>query len=47
MQDLEFAQIQMKVVEGLKQGNEALEKMHEVQQQFMYLLIIRKLESKG
>lgn len=30
VQDLEFAQIQMKVVEGLKQGNEALEKMHEI-----------------
>lgn len=28
--DLEFAQIEMKVVEGLKLGNESLKKMHEV-----------------
>lgn len=28
--DVEFAQVEMKVVEGLKQGNEALKKIHEV-----------------
>ena len=30
VQDVEFAQIQIKVVEGLKQGNEALDQMHQV-----------------
>lgn len=30
VQDLEFAQIEMKVLEGLKVGNECLKKMHEV-----------------
>lgn len=30
MQDIEFAQIEMKVIEGLKTGNECLKKMHEV-----------------
>ena len=29
-QDVEFAQIQLQVADGLKQGNEALKKMHEV-----------------
>lgn len=28
--DIEFAQIEAKVVEGLKSGNAALKKMHEV-----------------
>lgn len=28
--DVEFAQVEMKVVEGLNQGNEALKKLHEV-----------------
>lgn len=28
--EVEFAQVEMKVVEGLKQGNEALKKLHEV-----------------
>ncbi|KAM9463154.1 charged multivesicular body protein 6 [Clarias gariepinus] len=30
VQDIEFAQIEMKVIEGLKAGNESLKKMHEV-----------------
>lgn len=30
VQDLEFAQIERKVVEGLKVGNDCLKKMHEV-----------------
>ncbi|XP_062382781.1 charged multivesicular body protein 6 [Sardina pilchardus] len=30
VQDLEFAQIEMKVIEGLKVGNDCLKKMHEV-----------------
>uniref|UniRef100_A0A8D0HC66 Charged multivesicular body protein 6 n=1 Tax=Sphenodon punctatus TaxID=8508 RepID=A0A8D0HC66_SPHPU len=30
VQDIEFAQIEMKVIEGLKVGNECLKKMHEV-----------------
>ncbi|XP_072311981.1 charged multivesicular body protein 6 [Eucyclogobius newberryi] len=30
VQDLEFAQIEMKVLEGLKVGNDCLKKMHEV-----------------
>jgi len=30
VQDLEFAQIQVKVVEGLKQGNESLDKLHKL-----------------
>ncbi|KAJ3608116.1 hypothetical protein NHX12_025166 [Muraenolepis orangiensis] len=30
VQDLEFAQIEIKVIEGLKVGNECLKKMHEV-----------------
>ncbi|XP_067100740.1 charged multivesicular body protein 6 [Osmerus mordax] len=30
VQDLEFAQIEMKVIEGLKIGNDCLKKMHEV-----------------
>ncbi|XP_063817155.1 charged multivesicular body protein 6 [Pseudophryne corroboree] len=30
VEDLEFAQIEMKVIEGLKIGNESLKKMHEV-----------------
>nr|XP_033815968.1 charged multivesicular body protein 6 [Geotrypetes seraphini] len=30
VQDLEFTQIEMKVIEGLKVGNECLKKMHEV-----------------
>lgn len=28
--ELEFSQIQAKVIEGLKRGNESLKKMHEV-----------------
>ena len=28
--DLEFAQIELQVVEGLKTGNESLKKMHQV-----------------
>ena len=27
---MEFAQVQLQVADGLKQGNEALKKMHEV-----------------
>lgn len=30
VQDLEFAQIEVQVVEGLKTGNEALKKIHQV-----------------
>lgn len=30
VQDLEFAQIEVKVLEGLKVGNDCLKKMHEV-----------------
>lgn len=30
VQDIEFAQIEIKVIEGLKNGNECLKKMHEV-----------------
>ena len=30
VQDVEFAQVQIQVADGLKQGNEALKKMHEV-----------------
>lgn len=30
VQDIEFAQIEMKVIEGLKVGNDCLQKMHEV-----------------
>ncbi|XP_030064454.1 charged multivesicular body protein 6-A [Microcaecilia unicolor] len=30
VQDIEFTQIEMKVIEGLKVGNECLKKMHEV-----------------
>lgn len=30
MHDLEFAQIEVQVVEGLKNGNAALKKMHQV-----------------
>jgi len=30
IQDVEFAQVEIKVVEGLKQGNEALKKIHEL-----------------
>ncbi|XP_067914512.1 charged multivesicular body protein 6 [Heterodontus francisci] len=30
VQDIEFAQIEMKVIEGLKIGNDCLQKMHEV-----------------
>lgn len=30
VQDIEFAQIEMKVIEGLKVGNDCLKKMHEV-----------------
>lgn len=30
VQDLEFAQIERKVIDGLKVGNECLKKMHEV-----------------
>lgn len=30
VQDVEFAQIQLQVADGLKQGNEALKKMHEI-----------------
>ncbi|RXN02168.1 Charged multivesicular body protein 6 [Acipenser ruthenus] len=30
VQDIEFAQIEMKVIEGLKIGNDCLKKMHEV-----------------
>ncbi|XP_022802664.1 charged multivesicular body protein 6-A-like [Stylophora pistillata] len=30
VQDVEFAQIQIQVADGLKQGNEALKKMHEI-----------------
>ena len=30
VQDIEFAQIEAKVIEGLKTGNESLKKMHEV-----------------
>jgi len=29
-QDLEFAQVEMKVVDGLKEGNQALKKMHDL-----------------
>ena len=30
VQDLEFAQIEKKVIDGLKIGNQCLKKMHEV-----------------
>ena len=30
VENIEFAQIEMKVVEGLKQGNECLEQLHKV-----------------
>lgn len=30
VQDIEFAQIEIKVIEGLKVGNDCLKKMHEV-----------------
>lgn len=30
VENIEFTQIEMKVVEGLKQGNECLEEMHKV-----------------
>ena len=30
VENIEFTQIEMKVVEGLKQGNECLEQMHKV-----------------
>lgn len=30
VQDVEFAQVQIQVADGLKQGNEALKKMHEI-----------------
>lgn len=30
VQDIEFTQIEMKVIEGLKIGNECLNKMHQV-----------------
>jgi len=30
VQDMEFAQIEIKVIQGLKVGNECLKKMHEV-----------------
>ena len=31
MQNIEFAQIEVQVVEGLKQGNQALEALHKVE----------------
>lgn len=30
VQDIEFAQIEVKVIEGLKAGNDCLKQMHEV-----------------
>ncbi len=35
VQDIEFAQIEMKVIEGLKVGNDWLKKMHEVHEKFI------------
>ena len=37
VQDIEFAQIQSKVVEGLKFGNECLDKMHKVMYFFAHV----------
>ena len=36
MQNIEFAQIEVQVVEGLKQGNQALEALHKVETTVIY-----------
>ena len=36
---IEFTQIEVKVVEGLKQGNEALNQLHKVCVQYLYLVV--------
>ncbi len=42
VQDIEFSQIEMKVIEGLKVGNDCLKKMHEVHDEkciiFLFML---------
>lgn len=41
VQDIEFAQIEMKVIEGLKVGNDCLKKMHEVHnEKFIIFLFV-------
>jgi len=38
--DLEFAQIEVQVVEGLKNGNAALKKMHQVWNDHLLLAVM-------
>lgn len=40
VQDIEFMQIEMKVIEGLKVGNDCLKSMHEVDMLLCFLLPI-------
>ncbi len=40
VQDIEFAQIEMKVIEGLKVGNDWLKKMHEVHEKFIIFMFV-------
>ena len=37
--NLEFAQVEQKVINGLKQGNESLKKMHEVSTHVNHILV--------
>lgn len=37
VQDIEFMQIEMKVIEGLKVGNDCLKSMHEVDIRYCFL----------
>lgn len=43
VQDIEFIQIEMKVIEGLKLGNECLKSMHEVGSWTFLLLCLEKV----
>ena len=40
METLEYTQVEMQVVEGLKQGNESLEAMHKVSPQSVCTIIV-------
>jgi len=40
VENIEFTQVEMKVVEGLKQGNECLEQMHKVYPNFFTWTLI-------
>lgn len=40
VQDIEFMQIEITVIEGLKVGNDCLKSMHEVHVSFLHMLFL-------